>query len=108
MVRLILKLWDSATFLWGEWSHVFYLNFDPPIPKLLKLFVIPDPLEIFLYMYPMNHNDFMGFVLFPVAWRFQHFMKKHWKWTAPLPLSSASCFSITQAWFFIMLYSSEV
>ena len=38
---------ELPTFLGGHWSHVFYFNFDPPIPKLLKLFVIPDPFKIF-------------------------------------------------------------
>ena len=52
-------------------------------------------------------NDFMEFVLFPVAWRFPHFMQKHRKWTTHLPPSTGS-FSIAQAWFFIMLYVSEV
>ena len=56
-VRLTPKLWDSisnvevrvwATHLFGgDWSHVFCLNFDSPIPKLLKLFVIPDTFKIF-------------------------------------------------------------
>ena len=52
-------------------------------------------------------NDFMEFVLSPVAWQFEHFMKKHRKWTARLPLSTGR-FSIAQGWFFIMLYFSEV
>ena len=38
---------ELPTFLGGDWSHVYYLNFDPPIPKVLKLFVIPDPFKIF-------------------------------------------------------------
>ena len=67
LVRQLDRLWNGETlsvmsrpgfelptFLWSDWSLFFYLNFDPPIPKLLKLFVIPDPFEIFLYMYPLN------------------------------------------------------
>ena len=42
----------------------------------------------------------MEFVLPPVAWRFQHFMQKHRKWTSRLPLSTG-CFLIAQAGFFI-------
>ena len=42
----------------------------------------------------------MEFVLPAVAWRFQHFMQKHRKWTARLPLS-AGCFLIAQAGIFI-------
>ena len=45
----------------------------------------------------------MEFVLPPVAWRFQHFMQKHRKWTSRLPLSTG-CFLIAQAGFFYMLY----
>ena len=42
----------------------------------------------------------MEFVLPAVAWRRQHFMQKHRKWTARLPLS-AGCFLIAQAGLFI-------
>ena len=42
----------------------------------------------------------MEFVLPAVAWRFQHFMQKHRKWTARLPLS-AGCFLIAQAGYFV-------
>ena len=45
----------------------------------------------------------MEFVLPPVAWRFQHFMQKHRKWTSRLPLSTG-CFLIVQAGIFYMLY----
>ena len=45
----------------------------------------------------------MEFVLPPVAWRFQHFMQKHRKWTSRLPLSTG-CFLIAQAGIFYMLY----
>ena len=53
------KLWDSisnvearvwATHLFGRrliLCFLEYLNFDPPIPKLLKLFVITDPFKFF-------------------------------------------------------------
>ena len=44
--------------------------------------------------------NFMEFVWAPVAWRFQHFMQKHRKWTSRLPLSTG-CFLIAQTGFFI-------
>ena len=41
-----VRVWATHLF-GGDWSHVFCLNFDPPIPKLLKLFLIPDPFKFF-------------------------------------------------------------
>ena len=69
MVRLTLKLCDSISnveasglsyppFFWGgggDLSLVFYWNFDTPIPKLLKLFVINSwSFKKFLYIYLLN------------------------------------------------------
>ena len=48
----------------------------------------------------------MEFVLPPVAWRFQHFMQKHRKWTSRLPLSTG-CFLIAQAGFFLLRYNNS-
>ena len=49
----------------------------------------------------VSPDNFLEFVLPPVACGFNvHFMQKHRKWTARLPLS-AGCFLIAQAGFFI-------
>lgn len=110
------------TFLRGNCrSHVFYLNFDPLVPKLLKLFVIPDPFKIFrIFISWIGSSQiwvrwitcwqwFHGICFIPRCMPvvFQHFMQKHRNWTAHLPLSTV-CFAIAQALYFIMLYFSEV
>ena len=129
LVRQLDRLWNGETlsvmsrpgfelptFLWSDWSLFFLPKFWSPNSKIVKTlcnswsfwnFFVHVSLESAQKKFEWHEshadNDFMGFVLFRVAWQFQHFMKKHWKWTARLPLSSASCFSIAQGWFFIML-----
>ena len=124
MVRLTLKMWDSisnfearvwATHLFGgRLIPCFLLKFGSPNSKIVKtLYMITDPFKIFriciswissnqIWVADESHadNDFMEFVLPLVAWQSQHFIQKHRKWTAHLPLSTG-CFLIAHAWFFL-------
>ena len=85
LYRLLSESWSVSSSIFRQFKSIFCLHHNGGIVKK-QMWIQDNSLE---------------FVLPPVAWReFNvHFMQKHPKWTARLPLS-ASCFLIAQAGFF--------